>query len=599
MSDQERAGRRVYQFGPYRLDVAERRLLRPGQDPIPLTPRRLAALVFLLERPNRLLTKQVLLDEIWCGAAVEENALTQVVSWLRRVLGDRSAEHRYIETVPGVGYRFVKPVSVTDESEAMTAHPSPSIAVLPFEDLSPGGDQAHVADGIAEEILNLLGQIPGLRVVGRASSFAFRGPQERPQIVGQALAVEYLLTGAVRKHGERIRVTAQLIEAATGLQAWSERLERTVEDVFALQDDIAAAVSAAVDVTLGDRPAHGGTSDPEAHDLYLRARAAARRTGAEGMLRAAVLYREALALDPAFTLAWLGLAEASRGIFLFAPAHAVDARQALEEAAQRAVALSPDLWASHLAEGWRLSLQRDWIGYERALARAAELARRAPSELSLARAVCLMQSGRMRAAAKHARLAARDDPLSLLPSNILQMALHAAGRDEESEKEYRRSLDLPGVRDTAEHTALQRAWLQEDEALIEQRFARYLEHQTIPLPALHRVFEVRKRREAALKILRAAADEPSTQAPVPQMVIAWWLARYGDADSALATATRAQLEFEGAFCNWLWFPVLAQARRNPRFKTLLARLGLPTFWRTLGDWGDFASPIRGGKFECS
>jgi tetratricopeptide (TPR) repeat protein len=316
------------------------------------------------------------------------------------------------------------------------------------------------------------------------------------------------------------------------------------------------------------------------------------------MLRAAELYRKALALDPAFALAWLGLAEASRGIFVFAPAYAVEAGRALDEAAQRAMQIAPDFWASHLAESWRLSLKRDWLGYEQALDRARQLAHGTPPELSLARAVCLSQSGRMHAAAVPARLAVRDDPLSLLPSNILQMILHAAGRDEESEAEYLRSLDLPGARDTAEHTALQRAWYREDETLIEQRFVRYLQTRTMSLPAFDRVFEVRKQRDEVLKILRAAVSDSPMQAPVPQMLLAWWLARYGDDSAALAAASRAQLDFTGAFCNWLWFPVLASLRRTSGFKELLTRLDLPPFWRTIGDWGDFARPVGQGMFEC-
>jgi hypothetical protein len=204
----------------------------------------------------------------------------------------------------------------------------------------------------------------------------------------------------------------------------------------------------------------------------------------------------------------------------------------------------------------------------------------------------------MDAAVEPARLAVRDDPLSLLPSNVLQMVLHAAGRDEDSEAEYERSLDLPGARDTAEHTALQRAWVMEDEALIEQRFARYLRYRTIPMPALDRVFEVRRQRKDVLRILRAAVVESPMQAPVPQMILAWWLARYGDDDAALAAATRAQLSFDGAFCNWLWFPVMANVRRRSGFKTLLTQLDLPAFWRSTNDWGDFTRSAERGDFEC-
>lgn len=592
------AEEKVYQFGAYRLNVGERSLIGPGEVPIALTSRRLATLVFMLERPNQLLSKQALLEDLWDGAVVEENTLAQVVSWLRKALADRPGRDRYIETVPGVGYRFVKPVRLLDSDSSRTSGKPASIAVLPFDDLTSTGKHAHLADGIAEEILNRLGQVSGLRVIGRASSFVFRGTKERAQTIAHELGVEYLLTGALRKDGERIRVTVQLVEAFTGNQVWSERFDGELKDIFAIQDDISIGVASAVDVSLGDQADSGRTANPQAHDLYLRARAAAHRTGAEGMLRAAELYRKALALDPAFTRAWLGLAEASRGIFLFAPAHAAEARRTLDEAAQRAIGLAPDFWVSHIAESWRLSLKRDWIGYDRALKRAQSLAPGMPAELSLAKAICLSQSGRMRAAVEPARRAVRDDPLSLLPSNILQMILHAAGCDEESEQEYQRSLDLAGARDTAEHTALQRAWVKEDETLIEERFGRYLQNRTLPMPVLDRVFEVRRRPSEVLRVLRAAVSDASNQAPVPQMQLAWWLARFGDDDTAIAAIARAQLDFDGAFCNWLWFPVLAKVRSQNAFKALLHRLDLPEYWRSTDDWGDFARPGQRGEFEC-
>lgn len=178
------------------------------------------------------------------------------------------------------------------------------------------------------------------------------------------------------------------------------------------------------------------------------------------------------------------------------------------------------------------------------------------------------------------------------------MCLHAAGRDAESEEEYRRSLDLPGIRDPAEHTALQRAWQSKDASLIERRFARYLEHQSVSVPALHRVYPVRERKAEVLKILVAAAHEGTTQAPLPQMIVAWWLAHYGDTNHALECAMRAQLEFDGAFSNWLWFPVFAPVRRHPGFKQLLWKLGLPDFWRVTGDWGDYVRPVGDSDLEC-
>src|SRR5262249_49565255 len=150
---------------------------------------------------------------------------------------------------------------------------------------------------------------------------------------------------------------------------------------------------------------------------------------------------------------------------------------------------------------------------------------------------------------------------------------------------YRRSRDLAGARDATEHTALQRAWEVGDERLIEERFTLYLANQTAPAPALNRVYEVRRDREASLAILRAATREPSAQAGAPMSILAWWLAQYGAPEAALAAATRAQHDLIGAPVSWLWLPCMKEVRRLPGFKTLVRRLGLPDYWRATGDWG--------------
>jgi TolB-like protein len=586
--------RRSFAFGDFRLDVGERTLAGPDGAEANLTGRPLALLVFMLERPGRLLTKDELLSAVWPEVTVEENSLSQAVSALRRALGGRD----YIETVSGVGYRFTAPVTPAEPAPHQADRPS--IAVLPFEDLSPAGDQGYFADGVAEEILNRLAEIPGVRVIGRASSFALKGRADTARAAGEALGASHLLTGAVRKDGARLRVTAQLIEVGAGVQAWSERFDREPGDIFAVQDEIAGAVASAVLFGMVEvRRAAGGTSNLEAHDLYLRARATMHEMGAPSTAKAIKLYREAVALDPGFALAWSGLVEASRGAVIFTPAHATEARRTITEAARCAVAAAPDHWASQIAEALRLVLEHDWGGAERAHAHAEACAPSAPSDLLFARATFLAQVGRVGSAIEAMRRVVRDDPLSLLASNLLHLDLYTAGREADAEVEYRRGLNLRGARDVPEHTALQRAWIGGDKALIAERFARYLAHQTVPVPALRRVYEVRDEPERALVILRSAVGEPQAQAAAPQMILAWWLAHYGDLDAALAAATQAQLA-HGAPTSWLWFPCFAPVRRLPGFNDLLVQLRLPEYWRTTGEWGDFARPAgaRARDFEC-
>jgi TolB-like protein len=584
--------RRVFAFGDFRVDVGERILIGPDGAGAPLAGRPLALLVFLLERPGRLLTKDEMLEAVWPDVAVEDNSLSQAVSALRRALGARNC----IETVARVGYRFTAPVTLLSRLPSESVRPT--IAVLPFEDLSPERDQGYFADGIAEEILSRLAEIPGLRVIGRASSFALRGRAAAGKALTDTLGADHLLTGAVRRDGTRLRVTAQLVDATRGEQTWSERFDRELKDVFAVQDEIAGAVASAVKLGMVDVPrATGGTPSLAAHDLYLRARAAMREMSAPSTAKSVALYRLAVAEDPAFALAWSGLAEACRGAAIFAPEQAAEARRLLIEAARRAVAAAPDHWAGHAAESLRLTMERDWIGAERACANAQACVPSPPPDLLFFRSTFLAAVGRMNEAVETMRCVVRDDPLSSLASNLLHQFLHNLGREDEAEAEYQRGQNLRGSRDVPEQTALQRAWVRGDEASITEHFARYLESQTIPVPALRRVFEVREDPGTSRTILSAAALEPPMQAAAPQMILAWWLARYGDAESALAAASRAQINHV-APVGWLWFPCLARVRRLPGFKELVTNLRLPDYWSATGDWGDFARPVGVRDFEC-
>jgi adenylate cyclase len=301
----------ILEFGGFRLDPAERSLTAGDGTPIQLTRRLFDTLLYMAERPGRLLEKQALMDAVWKGAVVEENTLSRTISNLRQLLGERGGERRYIETVSGLGYRFIQPVTVhTPEADAAARRHEPAIAVLPFEDLSREHDQGYFADGIAEEVLNRLASVAGLRVIAKSSAFTFRNRADGAQAIGRALNVDYLLSGTVRKEGAQLRVTTQLVETATNSQRWSERFDRAaeLESIFALQDEIARAVTHALSAKLGlgePTPTYRSTSSMEAYDLFLRGRALARQGGAHGTLRSAELFRAATQRDPSFAPAWL------------------------------------------------------------------------------------------------------------------------------------------------------------------------------------------------------------------------------------------------------------------------------------------------------
>jgi TolB-like protein len=572
-----------YEFGAFRLHPAERSLTNADGAPLQLTRRLYDTLLYMVERPGRLIEKQALFDAVWKGVVVEENTLSRTVSTLRQTLGERAGDRRYIETVSGLGYRFVQPVIVrlTAEPSPRPPRTEPALAVLPFEDLSHERDQAYFADGIAEEVLTRLSRVRGLRLIARNSSFRFRGSTHGAQEIGRQLGVDFLLVGAVRKEADRLRVTAQLIEAATDSQRWSEQFDRALEvgHILAVQEDIARAVATALSATLGvDKAltAEQGTRDLLAYDLFLRAKAITEQAGTNSAIRGVELYRAAVTRDPGFATAWLGLAYASRSKFVFAPELAAQASKDIAEAADKMAALAPDWWGSHLVQGW-IDFGRDLVAQHRSLERVLKLAPGMPLEL-IRTLVPFYGTVNDPRALELARLAVRNDPLSLLWSGIYQIQLHTAGREDEAESEYHRSLSLAGDREMTEHLAIHRLWVRG--LPFRDQLRRYLDlTDSRPAPVLEDVYSAGDSSERALVVLRAAAQAPDYQNPVRQMVLAWWLAHYGDIDAAFDAVWRGMVELRFRVISWLWWPVFAHVREHARFPEILARVGLIDYWR--------------------
>jgi len=577
----------VIEFGSFRLDPAERSLVAADGEPIQLTRKLYDTLLFMVERPGRLIEKQALLDAVWKGAVVEDNTLSRTISALRQVLGERGGEHRYIETVSGVGYRFIAAVSASS-ARAPTTTPrrgEPALAVLPFEDLSRERDQAYFADGVAEDVLNRLTAVKGLRVIAKSSSFRFRDRGQSAQAIGRSLGVDYLLVGAVRKEGMRLRVTAQLVDAAMDSQRWSDAFDRELElaHVIAVQDDIARAVVSALSATLGVGGAPTApTQDFEAYDLFLRARASGDQGGAPGTIRSVELFRAVVARDPSFAAAWLGLALANYALLIFAPERAQRSRGDIEEAAARTLALAPGWWPAHMLQSITAQMRFDWFGVERFMNRALELAPTQPWPLDRFVGMVHGQTNDANTGIVYLRGAVRNDPLSLAMSGLLQMQLSIAGRYDEADEEYRRSLDLAGDREMTEHLVLHRFWARGapfDDAFRAQ-FRRLLDlTRTKPAPVLEQVYEVFDQPSPALEKLRTAVATPEYQNPTRQLVVGWWLAAYGDIDAAFATLWRSYVDMRHFNVSWLWMPALKRVRAHARFPELLERIGLTEYLR--------------------
>jgi TolB-like protein len=308
-----------YLIGPFRLDVAAEMLFR-GTEPVALGQRAVALLRLLVERPGEPVSKERLLADAWPGVFVEEGNLAVQIAAVRRVLHAEPGGERWIETLPRRGYRFVGPVqiqeqggavSVSSTSDAAPELPNqPSIAVLPFQNMSGDPEQEYFADGMVEEITTSLSRFRSLFVIARNSSFAYKGRAVDVKQVGRELGVRYVLEGSVRKAGGRLRITGQLIDAATGAHLWADRVDGNLEDVFDLQDQVAesvvSAITARVERAEIDRSRRKPTESFDAYDTYLSGMASfnrpplASRANVDDALR---LFKRAIDLDGEFAAA--------------------------------------------------------------------------------------------------------------------------------------------------------------------------------------------------------------------------------------------------------------------------------------------------------
>ena len=351
-------------FGEYGFQLDTGQLWFRGQE-VRLTPKAAAVLTLLVSNAGAPVSKADLFTAVWPNVAVTDDALTTCIQELRRVLNDDARHPQFIETRHRRGYQFIAAISrdktATAEAPAPAVRPIASIAVLPFADMSPGHDQGYLCEGLAEELINALTHVDGLRVAARTASFQFRGKGEDVQVVGAQLNVETLLEGSVRKSDDRLRVTVQLIEVATGYHRWSHRFDGWFTDVFAIQDEIAESVAASLrggpSAPREKRPSHRAQTAPAAYELYLRGRQHLHRIWRDDLHAAADLFRRAIQLEPGYGPAYAGLATAHATLYEWFGAGDVDLAGA-ERASQRALELSPDLAEAHVARGCALTLMK-------------------------------------------------------------------------------------------------------------------------------------------------------------------------------------------------------------------------------------------------
>jgi TolB-like protein/tetratricopeptide (TPR) repeat protein len=393
-----------YLFEEYVFDTKRRELHR-GAAAISVTPQVFDLLYYLIQNRQHVVSKSDLINAIWNGRIVSDSALTTRLNAARIAIGDSGDEQRLIKTLPRKGFRFVGAIREAQERAGETvvdnqdklqkpdvALPGkPSIAVLPFENMSGEPEQEYFTDGMVEEIITALSRFKSLFVIARHSSFTFKGRAVDIKEVGRGLGVRYILEGSVRKASGKVRITGQLVDAVTGAHLWADRFEGDLTDVFALQDEVTVAVVSAIEPKMLQTEIAMATRRPEnltAYDFYLRALPHYYLMTREGLAEAINLAHRALELDPRFgAVATLeGLCHMQNVVLGYADDIQFDRKEAVRlvrlalsiddsdpetlatasvisaflvgdseaeiEMADRAVALNPNSWSTWNSRGW-------------------------------------------------------------------------------------------------------------------------------------------------------------------------------------------------------------------------------------------------------
>ena len=441
-----------------------------------------------------------------------------------------------------------------------------SIAVLAFDDMSPDGDQEYLSDGIAEELLNLLARIPELRVISRSSAFTYKGKDIKLDQIAAELNVAYILEGSVRKAGNRIRVTTQLIEARTDTHLWSETYNRALDDVFAIQDDISASVVEQLKIELlGDAP-HAAETDPEAYALYLEAEHLALRDAAETWEKSNALFKEALAIDPSFAPAWSGLATnfINQGNADLIPLN--EALYLARGALDKAMAIDPNHANAHRLLGVIAMLyESNIVEAARHIEKAVELE---PSiGLSGDTSSLLMFLGRTKQAIAVDEYRVARDPLNAsLHSNLAHSYL-VAGQWEDALISAQVALRLSPQRIFAHYYAgLALLQIGDTKAALEE---------------FGKETDAEFRTKGQALALHTLGEHEEYQAKLQELIKGWgdiWpsevahvFAYAGDVDAAFQWLRKSVSEEEGGFIPQV--PLLASLRDDPRWLPLLEEMG--------------------------
>lgn len=594
----------VFEFGDFQLDVRQRRCVRRADgQPVVLQARAFDTLVYLVERAGSLVDKSTLLAALWPGAVVEENSLNKQISAIRRALGDDGDAGGYIVTVAGRGYQFVMPVARAGAASRETPAAKASVAVLPFANVTGDPGKDYLGLGIADELINVLARVPRLEVPARTSSFVYHGRNVDVRDIARDLGVATLLEGSVRIAGDRVRITAQLVDGRTGFHLWSQAFDRKDVDLFELQDELARAIVQALRLEFDHalpaipRMVLPPTRDLEAYRLYLEGAALTMPATIPDHERSRALMRKAIERDPDFAHAHVGLAfTEATGVFLgLLP---LSALESAEKAARQAIALDEQLAHAYTALGMIYAMRGKFVDAESTFRRARSLDPGNP-HIVHCHLFCVHEPvGRVDLAYEESSSVHHRAPGWIPGAVHLAVVSLIADRDEE---EIRRQIEVgvalgfprtrPPIPEILANLALRSGKLADisKQLGLEPETANAVRDQRDSLRYTLRALTDPSGRPAALEAIdemqRQALQHTPEQPSWIHLIHAY--TQLGDLDRAFDCANRAldaAARWSSIGVHWglLWMREMQAFRADARFPAIATRLGLTEFWETCG-----------------
>jgi TolB-like protein/DNA-binding winged helix-turn-helix (wHTH) protein/Tfp pilus assembly protein PilF len=634
----------VFEFGPFRLNPTERLLLR-GQTPVRLSPKVFDALVFLVENRGHLLEKDELLRKVWPDTFVEESNLAQHISILRKVLQEGDDGPRFIETVPKSGYRFIAEVrelcdadrddnSLQDataepqnvprvlepgaresapsrhnirnvafavlglvllltasililprwrRSRSLAPEPILSLAVLPLQNLSGDPAQEYFADGMTEALITDLAKIPGLKVISRTSMMQYKGSQKRLPKIAEELGVDGIVEGSVLRSGERVRITAQLVRAATDQHIWAESYERDLRDLVALQDEVSRNIAGQIQKRIAERApqqlAASAAVNPQAREDYLKGRYFWNLRAEAGYRKAIDYFQSAVTADPQYAQAYAGLADSYALLGSLPNSKIRDtAMPKAKEMALTALKLDDSLADAHT------SLAFVEMHYEWKLREAEQEFKRAIDlnpNYSTAHewyAIDLIALGRLDDAVAEAKLARQTDPLSAIINTDVAEVLYWARRYDEALLQAHATLEMDPNFAHA-HRVLERIYDEKHmflDAIAEgERSLALTGEDTWMLLDLAHTYALAGRKTDMQNCLSRAAKISSGGVLPETGTTAEVYVVLGDADRAFQVIEDLYRRREGGLILLKADPPFDGLKSDPRFQKMSQRIGLP------------------------